>query len=197
MEVQFQELIDKIKKEGVSAGQSQADEIVAKSKEEAAKIVADAKAQADALIKKAEEEIARKEKASEDAIKQAARNLTISFRDGITAELSALIKSETAKAFDSKLMEKTIPEVLKAMASDNDDLSVIVSEDVEKGLKAALNAEIAKGLTIKSSKDVNNGFRIGVNNGEAFYDFSAESVAEMFAAYLNPKVAALMKEAAK
>jgi V/A-type H+-transporting ATPase subunit E len=41
------------------------------------------------------------------------------------------------------------------------------------------------------------GFRIGVKNGAAYYDYSAESLAEMFAAYLNPKVAALLKTAAK
>ena len=37
---------------------------------------------------------------------------------------------------------------------------------------------------------------IGVKDGAAFYDFSAEAVAELFSTYLNPRVAAIMKEAA-
>ena len=69
--------------------------------------------------------------------------------------------------------------------------------DLEKSLTSELKAEIEKGLEIKPDKTLNAGFRIGVNNGAAFYDYSAESLAEMFAAYLNPKVAALLKTAAK
>ena len=36
-----------------------------------------------------------------------------------------------------------------------------------------------------------------MNNGAAYYDYSAEAVADLFTAYLNPRVAALMKNAAK
>ena len=68
---------------------------------------------------------------------------------------------------------------------------------LESSLKTALKAEIKKGLEIKPDKTLTAGFRIGVKNGAAFYDYSAESLAEMFAAYLNPKVAALMKVAAE
>ena len=68
---------------------------------------------------------------------------------------------------------------------------------LESSLTAELKSEISKGLEIKLDKTLTAGFRIGVKNGAAFYDYSAESLAEMFASYLNPKVAALMKEAAK
>ena len=64
-------------------------------------------------------------------------------------------------------------------------------------MKAGLKEEISKGLEIKTDKTLANGFRIGINNGEAYYDYSAESVADLFAAYLNPRVAAIMKNSAK
>ena len=113
MDVQLQELIDKIKKDGVSAAETSAAEIIAKSEKEAEKIIADAKSQAETLINKAEEEIARKEKAGEDSIRQAARNLLITFRDGITAQLNALIKDECDKVYSSDLMAKLVPEVVE------------------------------------------------------------------------------------
>ena len=49
----------------------------------------------------------------------------------------------------------------------------------------------------KVDKTLSSGFRIGVKNGAAFYDYSAESLAQMFSAYLNPKVAGLIQIAAK
>ena len=142
------------------------------------------------------------EKASEDAIRQASRNLVLSFRESVTKELSALVSSETEKAYSADLLSKLIPETVKAWTAKSDaaDVSVLLNESdlaaLESSLKSALNAEIAKGLTLKVDKTINKGFRIGIDNGAAFIDISDEAVAELFSAYLNPKVASIMKNAA-
>ncbi len=203
MDFQLQELIDKIKKDGVSSAESAAAQITADAEKKAASIVEESQKKADDMIKNAKSEIARLEKASEDAVKQACRNMLISFRDSLVAELDGIIQSETAKSYSSDLMKTLIPETVKAWCKNADasELSVILSEkdlkSLEGELKAALKAEIEKGLELKPDSTLSAGFRIGVNNGAAFYDYSAESVADLFSAYLNPRVAALMKDAAK
>ena len=68
---------------------------------------------------------------------------------------------------------------------------------LESNLKSALKDEISKGLELKTDKTLSNGFRIGIKNGEAYYDYSAEAVADLFARYLNPRVASIMKNAGK
>lgn len=203
MDFQLQELIDKIKKDGVSSAESAAAQITADAEKKAASIVEDAQKKSDDMIKNAKSEIARLEKASEDAVKQACRNMLISFRDSLVAELDGIVQSETAKSYSPDLMKSLIPDTVKAWCKNADasELSVILSEkdlkSLEGELKAALKAEIEKGLEIKPDSTLSAGFRIGVNNGAAFYDYSAESVADLFSAYLNPRVAALMKDAAK
>lgn len=203
MDFQLQELIDKIKKDGVSSAEAAAAQITADAEKKAASIVVEAQKKSDDMIKNARAEIARLEKASEDAVTQACRNMLITFRDSLIAELDSLIQSEAAKAYSSDLMKTLIPETVKAWSKNADasELSVILSEkdlkSLENELKAALKAEIAKGLEIKPDSALSAGFRIGVNNGAAFYDYSAESVADLFSAYLNPRVAAIMKESAK
>ena len=112
MDVQLQELIDKIKKDGVGAAEASAQAIIADAEKRAEAIVAEAERKASESEKKAKAEAERLEKASIDAIKQAARNTILSFRDGINAELSALVQSETAKAYDDKLLKTLIPEVV-------------------------------------------------------------------------------------
>lgn len=203
MDFQLQELIDKIKKDGVSSAEAAAAQITADAEKKAASIVEEAQKKSDDMIKNARAEIARLEKASEDAVTQACRNMLITFRDSLIAELDSLIQSEAAKAYSSDLMKTLIPETVKAWSKNADasELSVILSEkdlkSLKNELKAALKAEIAKGLEIKPDSALSAGFRIGVNNGAAFYDYSAESVADLFSAYLNPRVAAIMKESAK
>lgn len=203
MDVQLQELIDKIKKDGVAAAETSASEKIAAAEKEAAKIVANAKEEADKIIKQAKDETARMEKASEDAIAQASRNLLLTFRKSVENELAAIVSAETEKAYDAKLLGSLIPETVKEWAkkSDASDLSVILNEKdlkaLESNLKTALKDKISEGLTLKADNSIGGGFRIGVKDGAAFYDYSAEAVADLFAAYLNPRVAAIMKEAAK
>ncbi|MBR1639730.1 MAG: V-type ATP synthase subunit E [Treponema sp.] len=203
MDVQLQELIDKIKKDGVATAEAEAAKVIEAAEKKAEGIVADAQAKAAEIIKNAKAETERMEKASEEAIVQAGRNMLLSFKDSLVAELDGLIQADTEKAESKDILAKLVPETVKAWAKNSDaaELSVLLSEkdlkDLEKSLTAELKAEIAKGLEIKPDKTLSAGFRIGVNNGAAYYDYSAESLAEMFSAYLNPKVAALLKTAAK
>ena len=203
MDIQLQELIDKIKKDGVASAEAKAQEIIAEAEKKAASIISSAEEKADSIIKSGKAETERMEKASIDAIRQAGRNLLISFRDGVNAQLSALIATETSKVYNADMLKTLIPETVKAWASKDDvnSLSVLLSEkdlkELEKDLEAALKEQINSGLEIKLDNSLTKGFRIGTKDGSAFYDFSAESVADLFSAYLNPKTSAIMKEAAK
>ena len=203
MDVQLQELIDKIKKDGVTAAEAKAAEIIESANKKAESIISAAQEKSSEIIKKSKAETERMEKASEEAITQAGRNMLLSFKDSLIKELDSLILSETAAAESKTVLEKLVPETVKAWAKNADasELSVLLNEkdlkELEKSLTSSLKAEISKGLEIKPDKTLSAGFRIGVKNGAAFYDYSAESLAEMFAAYLNPKVAALLKNAAK
>lgn len=202
MDIQLQELINKIKKDGVASAESSAAAIIAEAEKKAASIISDAEAKADSILKTAKTETERMEKASEDAIAQAGRNLIISFRDGINKEVNAIVSAETEKVMDKDLLKKLIPEAVKAWAAKNDasDLSILLAakdlKALESSLKTALKGKLAKGLEIKADASLSAGFRIGSKGGEAFYDFSAEEVAALFSSYLNPKTTELMKRAA-
>ena len=203
MDVQLQELIDKIKQDGVATAESEAAKIIATAEKKAESIISSANEKAEEIKKNAKVEAEKMEKAGEEAIIQAGRNMLLSFRDSLVGELNVLIQAETAKAESKDVLSKLIPETVKAWAKNTDasELSVLLSEkdlkELESTFTSELKAEISKGLEIKPDKTLQAGFRIGVNNGAAFYDYSAESLAEMFSTYLNPKIAGLMKKAAK
>lgn len=204
MDVQLQELIDKIKRDGVATAETSAQKIVTEAEDKAASIIKEAEAKADSIIKNAKAETERMEKASEDAIEQAGRNLIISFREGINREISALVTAEAEKAFDKDLLKKLIPETVKAWVSSKsgeNDLSVLLPakdlKALESTVKTALKSQISKGLVIKGDDSLNSGFRIGTKDGRAFYDFSADEVAGLFSSYLNPRTTQLMMNAAK
>lgn len=203
MDIQLQELIDRIKKDGVSSAEKEAGTIIAEAEKKAKAIVTDAEQKAESILKNAKAETERMEKASADAVVQASRNMILSFREGIVKELDGIVQAETAKAYSKDMLAKLIPDVVKAWVKDNgaEGLSVLLAEkdlkDLSSNMTAALKSEISKGLEIKPDPTLNSGFRIGVQNGTAFYDYSAESLVELFSGYLNPRVADLMKKAAE
>ena len=202
MDVQLQELIDKIKKDGVASAESSAAAIIAEAEKKAAAIISDAEAKAANIVATGKSETARMEKASVDAIRQAGRNLLLSFRDGVNAQLAAIVSAQTEGALSADALKAVVPEAVKAWAANTaaEDISVLLpAKDlaaVEASVQAALKAELAKGVELKADKSLSAGFRIGSKDGAAYYDFSAEAVADLFSAYLNPRTAAIMKEAA-
>ncbi|MBP3710672.1 MAG: V-type ATP synthase subunit E [Treponema sp.] len=203
MDVQLQELIDKIKKDGIASAEESAQNILADAQNRAAQIISDAEQKAETILKNAQTETKRMAKASEDAIAQAGRNMIISFRDALVAELDRLVQTETEKAYSKDLLAQLIPQTVQAWVKNTDaeELSVLLSEkdlkSLQSELTAALKAEIANGLELKPDKTLSAGFRIGVKGGTAYYDYSAESLADLFSTYLNPRTANILKGAVK
>ncbi|MDR2098292.1 MAG: V-type ATP synthase subunit E, partial [Spirochaetaceae bacterium] len=98
-------------------------------------------------------------------------------------------------------LKTLIPEVVKGLSSGKETVDVILNENQLKSLESwaqgALSAEISRGLEVKAGKNLSAGFRIALKDGSAYYDFSAPAVAASLAAYLNPRLAEIVKNEAK
>ena len=201
MEVQLQELIDQIKKDGVEAAETEAEAIVKAAKEKAEQIIADAQANADKILAGAKTEAERMTKSSEDAIRQAGRNLLISFRESVTRELRAIVGENVTAVYSSDALASLIISIIENWANkpDAEDIAVILNtqdlNELEENLLAALKEKMLKGITLKANDNFDGGFRIAVRGGSAYYDYSAEAVVDMLSNYLSPKVTELLKEA--
>lgn len=201
MEIQLQELIEQIKKDGVEAAETRAEAILEAAKAEAEKIISDAQAQADKIMFNAKAENERMVKSSEDAIRQAGRNLLISFRESVTKELNAIVSNNVNTVYSSDSFAQLITKAIENWINkpDAEDVAVILNSDDLKKLESAVIAELNKkmleGITFKSNDNFDGGFRVAVNEGKAYYDYSAEAVTDMLSNYLSPRVTALLKEA--
>jgi len=201
MEIQLQELIEQIRKDGVEAAETEAQSIINAAKAEAEKIVADAQAQADKILANAKNENERMVRSGEDAIRQAGRNLLLSFRESVARELKAIAGENVSAVYSSEALEQLIVNVVESWAQkpQAEELTVILnSSDLEKlegTLLSALKEKMQKGVTLKANDNFDGGFRIATGNGGAYYDYSAEAVVDMLSNYLTPRVKELLKEA--
>ncbi len=201
MEIQLQELIDQIKKDGVDAAESQSEAIIVSAKAEAEKIIADAKAQADKILSDAKTENAKIVKSGEDAIRQAGRNLLISFRESVSREVNAIVSDKVDSVYTSDAFVKLVIKAVECWAGnpEADNVAVILNTadlaKLEEAIIAELKAKMFDGVTLKANDSFDGGFRIAVNNGAVYYDYSSDAVTDMLSNYLSPKVTALLKEA--
>ena len=201
MEVQLHELIEQIKNDGVAAAEAEANTIIDAAKADAEKLIADAQAQADKILAAAKAETERMTKSSEDAIRQAGRNLLISFRESVSRELETIVGENVAAVYSSDAFAELIISIVENWANkpDAEDIAVILNTQdlnkLEEILLSALKEKMLNGITLKANDNFDGGFRIAVNNGSAYYDYSTEAVVNMLSNYLNPKVTELLKEA--
>ena len=202
MDIQVQELIDKIKKEGIEAASQEVARIKREAEAEARQIVESAKKEADELISRGKQDAERSEKAGIAALEQASRNLILAFKGEIQNLLDKIVEAQVGEAYKDDVLKATLPELLKSWAAKGDDkLALLLPESelskLEGFFKEKLVKELGKGVELKANKALNVGFHISNKDGSVYYDFSAESVAELLAAYLNPRLAEILKASSK
>ena len=202
MEIQLQELIDKIKKEGLEAVQAEIAKLKQDAEQEAKNIVESANQQANKILTQAKDEAARIEKTSVAALEQASRNLLLSFQSEVQALLNKIVKEAVNSTYSADILKAVLPELLKNWAAKNaESLDILLSENqinqLDDSFKALLAQTLKKGVEIKPLKNLDFGFHIVEKDGSAFYDFSADAVANLLSSYLNPKLAGLLKAVEK
>ena len=201
MEIQLQELIDQIKNDGVKAAETEAASILESAKSEAEKIISDAKTEAEKIMLEAKAQNERFVRAGEDSIRQAGRNLLISFRESVAKELNAIAGDHVKAALSSDALARLILTAVENWTKDTEagDISVLIGSrelaSMEAELLAGLKERMCQGVTLKADDNFEGGFRISVQDGQAYYDYSAEAVTELLSVYLTPKLITLMKEA--
>ena len=202
MEIQLQELIDKIKKDGIESASKEAARLKQEAEAEAQRIVEAAKKEAEKIVELGKADAERAEKAGVAALEQASRNLVLAFRAEIQALLDKITVDAVTSSYSADVIEGILPDLVKNWAvKDTDSLTVILSEadigKLDNALKDKLASTLKGGVELKTDKSIRGGFRIEEKDGSAFYDFSAEAVAVMLSAYLNPRLAEALKNGAK
>ena len=202
MDVQLQELIEKIKSEGIKSAEQESARVLKEAQAKANDIIAEAHDEASAIIAKAREEVRRFEHTAKDAVAQAGRNTILSLRTRITEFFDALIAEQTKEAYTPKVLEEAIVSLIKSWSKEQiPNLRVLLSsadlKKIEKQLKIRLAAELKKGVELKPFPEIEAGFRIAMKDGSAYYNFTDRGIAEILAEYLNPKIAEIVQEAAQ
>lgn len=182
MELQIQDLVSSIRKEGLEAANAEAESIIAEAKKKAESIISGAKAEAQQFKDAAEKEIAILKESAEVGAEQAKRDAVLAFKTEIQGEFEKILASDIRKELTGDGLGKLIR---AAVTGENvADYAAEVSE-VSEALKQELAEEIKNGLEIRPSKSVQHGFRLAAKDGSGFFDCSDDGIMEMLMPYFR------------
>ena len=193
MEVRLENLIEKIKKEGVDSAKKQADDIIVKAKADAVKIIENAKTEAEQIKGDAKKSANEFQLNAEASVQQAARDTILSLKEKIKAMFERVLIDKTGQsmAFDEGFMKDLVWRVVDGWAQGK-EVSVLANDvDVDK-LKKMIASEFKKDIEIKLDNKISSGFHVGIKGDDLTYDFTDESIAEALKLFLNPKLNALL-----
>ena len=182
MELQIQNLVSSIRKEGIEAANKGAEAIIAEAKKNAEAIVSGAKAEAQQYKDSAEKEISILRESAAVGAEQAKRDAVLSFKREIQGQFEKILAADIGKQLKGDGLGKLI-----RAAVAGEDVSKYAAEvsEVSDALKAELAQEIRNGLEIRPTKGVQQGFRLAAKDGSGYFDCSDDGIMEMLMPYFR------------
>ena len=182
MELQIQDLVSSIRKDGIDAANAEAEAIISEAKKKAEMIIADAKAGAKNIQETSEKEINILKESAALSAEQAKRDAMLAFKNEVQAEFEKILSAK----IKNNLSDAALGKLIQAVVADEDvqNYSVEVAE-VSDSLKAELAEEIKNGLEIKPTKSVRAGFRLAAKDGSGYFDCSDEEIMQMLMPYFR------------
>ncbi len=200
MSQQVQELIDKIKTEGLAAADQKSRELEEQAKRNAQGILNEANKRAQDLLLDAEEEIRKKQEASRTALQQASRDTLLSLKKEVQKLLQKVIAAQVADALPPQKLSEIISAIAhKAVDGKSADagIAVVLSpkdlQELRDGFLAKLQKQLKHPVHFQAAEDIGKGFTVSFDSGRSSFDFSQEALAEYLSVYLNEELAALLK----
>jgi V/A-type H+-transporting ATPase subunit E len=208
-----QELIARIRDDGVDAGRKKADEIIAEARREAARLLAQAQSEADKTQRRASEEIESFRHAALEALKLAARDTRLQLEAGLIAAFESHVKrlvesvtyegsylrglimvlaGQVAEQYprDQKL-EILVSDLLLGREEENEQLDQIMRE----GVLGISDSMLREGVEIIPSSEVSGGVRVRVVGENLEFDLSDGAISKLLLKHLLPRYRSILEGA--
>ena len=207
-----QELIDRIRDQGVQAAQAEVERLLHRARQEADAIVSQTQAEAEATQAKARAETEAYRQASLDALRLAARDTVLDLEARVLARFEEFVKRLVVSATRDKELVRSIVLVLAGHAAEefiqDKEIEVRISSALlegqtgpvfqEEGKLAILGLSsdmLREGLELVSDSEIEGGARVRLVQDKLEIDLSDRAIARMISQRLIPRFKAILEGA--
>lgn len=208
-------LISRLRDDGVTAGKVEADRILGEARREAADIVAQANAEVTALRESAAEQIARDREAAVQALKLAERDTVLELRERVTQHFKQHMKRLVSTVTKDEDLIKSLVLVLAGHAASDyvrgRDAQILVSaalfnetpddpadldgaRERSKHLILGITGDMLRdGVELIPATEVNGGARVRAKGEDAEVDLSDAAISELLIRHMTPRFRAILE----
>ncbi len=209
-----EELIERLRDEGVKAGRSEAERIVADAEGRARWLVEQAQDESENLITKARSEAQALKSSADDALQVAARDMLLSIRERLTHRFAGEVRRLVSEQLsDKEFLRQLVLEVAgkqREVLEEGGDVEVVLPRkalevdelhkagDVQGGKLTELvlgitDTMLRDGVSIRVSDEEIEGISARLVDDEIQVDVTADAVASLLLEHLQPRFRALLE----
>lgn len=209
-----QQLIDRLRDEGVDEGRKRADALVDEARDRASSILREAQEEGDRIRRRAQDEADRLQKAAHAALQIAVRDATLKLKEEILDRLAHQLRQmvrhqlNNAEFLKEWLMELT----REGLPKDSGPRRLLLPRDVagvedprlgpeelEQDSLAAFASSLARdvlarGIEVAPGPDDQPGIRIDLVDQDVRIDLTHDAVSRLLLRHLTPRFRGLMEE---
>lgn len=204
-----QELIDKLKNQGVSEGKREAEKIIKEAQNKASQILSQAQAEADKLLSEAHNKIEVERKSSHEAIKTAFRDTELALRSKVRDAFSVHLKRLVSFELEDKDFIKQLvlaiasvktPEIaqvshveilLPSKLFEKDESGADLNKEGKKRMQSLVlgitQDMLREGIELKSSNEIKGGIKVRLTGKDLELDLTDDALADLLLKYLLPR----------
>jgi V/A-type H+-transporting ATPase subunit E len=210
-----QELIERIRGEGVKTGREEAERILREARGQAASLRASAEAEAREMVERARAQIAREQAAGVEALKNAARDAALTLRGNVRASFERYVQRLVSTDMQDAAFVRSLVLVLAgeaaaryiadqdaeilvssalAGAADAASPSAAVREKIRSAVLGAAGAMLREGLELLPADDVASGARVRLVGQDLEIDLTDKAVTRLLLKHLLPRYRAIVED---
>ena len=207
------DLIQRLREEGVATGKTEADEIVENARREAEQRLETARQQAEQIVQKARDEASHTKRAGEEAVQLAVRDAMLSLKADVARQFADRIRHLVSHELrNGDFLKQLILEVAGRAAPSADRTAQILlpnesigteelrrnPEEAEEGTLSHYVVTIMKdmlreGMDVGVRDDESPGIRIALKDDDIEIDLTDRSIATLLLRHLTPRFRAMME----
>jgi len=211
-----QDLIARLRDDGVKAGREKAEQVLQEAQEEAAKIIAEAKTQADEILSRAKVQIERERNACMGSLKTAIRDTELKMESELKVDFAAHVRRLVSIEMGDREFIKQCILAVSGMATGNmvcegQPVEVLLPKELfetdESGsrltpegkermhhLVLGISADMLReGVELKPSRNLKRGIRVRLVGEDLEIDLSDKAISDLLLENLLPRYQAIVR----
>jgi V/A-type H+-transporting ATPase subunit E len=200
----LQSLIDRIQQDGLAKADAETKRMVAAAQEQAATLIKEAEARAKDIVAGAERDGQIFVERGNKALEQAARDVILSVHQAVSDTLNGLVSQSVGEALSLDVIKQMMVKVVDSYCGRQGDcaeVDLLVNPADQKQIvdffMQQYRAAIDKGVEIHADSGIVSGFRVSIEGTQVHHDFTQKEIAATLCKLLRPRLAEIVKAAAK